>query len=72
VRSDPLKTSDDVLVKQGKPQGALSTYYEPGECAPEWRQVKDAREAAAKHKSEFGRREADIRGGQQRVSSGLE
>jgi hypothetical protein len=49
-----------MLVNQGESQEALSTYYEAGEYAPDWRQLKDAREAAAKHKSEFGRREADI------------
>ena len=55
-------------MKQGKSQEALSTYDEAGEYAPDWRQFKDAREAAAKHKSEFGWREADIRDRQQRVT----
>jgi len=40
--ADPAKTWGDVLVKQGKTKEALK-------YAPNWKQLKEAREAAAKH-----------------------
>jgi hypothetical protein len=40
-----------VLVKQGKPKKALAKYVEALKYAPNWRQLKDAREAAAKQKT---------------------
>jgi hypothetical protein len=51
VRTDPLKAWGDVLVKQGKPQKALAKYAEALKYAPNWRQLKEAREAAAKQKT---------------------
>jgi tetratricopeptide (TPR) repeat protein len=46
--ADPLKAWGDVLVKQGKTKDALVKYDEALKYAPSWKQLKDAREAAAK------------------------
>ena len=55
-------------MKQGHNKEALTKFDEALKYAPNWKQLKEAREAAAKHKSEFGRREADIGDRQQRVN----
>jgi tetratricopeptide (TPR) repeat protein len=47
--ADPLKAWGDVLVKQGDPGEALAKYDEALKCAPNWTELKEAREAAAKH-----------------------
>jgi tetratricopeptide (TPR) repeat protein len=49
--ADPLKALGDVLVKQGHPQEALAKYDEALKYAPSWKQLKEAREAAAKLKT---------------------
>jgi len=46
--ADPLKAMGDVLVKQGKIKDALTKYDEALTYAPNWKQLQDAREAAAK------------------------
>jgi len=38
----------DVLAKQGNTEGALGTYDETVKLAPNWKQLKEAREALAK------------------------
>jgi len=48
--ADPLKVWGDVLVKQGKIKEALAKYDEALKYAPHWKQLKEAREAAAKQK----------------------
>ena len=48
--ADPLKAWGDVLVKQGKPKDALAKYDEALKYAPNWKQLKEAREAAAQAK----------------------
>ena len=47
--ADPLKAWGDVLVKQGKTKEALAKYNEALKYASNWKQLKEAREAAAKH-----------------------
>lgn len=49
--SDALKGWGDVLVKQGKTKEALAKYDEALKYAPHWKQLQDARSAAAQHKS---------------------
>ena len=49
--ADPLKAWGDVLVKQGKIKDALAKYDEALKYAPNWKQLKDVREAAAKQKT---------------------
>jgi tetratricopeptide (TPR) repeat protein len=49
--ADPLKAWGDVLVKQGKTKEALLKYDEALKYAPNWKQLKEAREAAAKQNS---------------------
>jgi tetratricopeptide (TPR) repeat protein len=49
--ADPLKAWGDVLVKQGNIKGALAKYDEALRYAPNWKQLKEAREALAKQKS---------------------
>ena len=49
--ADPLKAWGDVLVKQGKTKEALAKYDEALKYAPNWKQLKEAREAAAKQKT---------------------
>jgi predicted negative regulator of RcsB-dependent stress response len=46
-----LKAWGDVLVKQGNAEGALAKYEEALKYAPNWKQLKEAREALAKRKS---------------------
>jgi tetratricopeptide (TPR) repeat protein len=46
--ADPLKAWGDVLVKQGHMKEALVKYDEALKHAPAWKQLKEAREAAAK------------------------
>jgi hypothetical protein len=46
--ADPLKAWGDVLAKQGKTKDALAKYDEAFKFAPNWKQRKEAREAAAK------------------------
>jgi tetratricopeptide (TPR) repeat protein len=46
--ADPIKAWGDVLVKQGKTKEALVKYDEALKYAPAWKQLKEAREAAAK------------------------
>jgi tetratricopeptide (TPR) repeat protein len=48
--ADPLKVWGDVLLKQGNAREALAKYDEALEYAPNWTQLKEAREAAAKQK----------------------
>jgi len=49
--ADPLKSWGDVLMDLGKPKEALAKYDEALKYAPNWKQLKEAREAAAKQKS---------------------
>jgi tetratricopeptide (TPR) repeat protein len=49
--ADPLKAWGDVLVKQGRPGEALAKYDEALKYAPNWKQLKETREATAKQKS---------------------
>jgi tetratricopeptide (TPR) repeat protein len=49
--ADPLKYWGDVLMKQGNAKEALVKYDEALKYAPNWKQLKEAREAAAKLKS---------------------
>jgi hypothetical protein len=46
--ADPLKAWGDVLVKQGKTKGSLVKYDDALKYAPNWKQLKEAREAVAK------------------------
>jgi tetratricopeptide (TPR) repeat protein len=46
--ADPLKAWGDVLAKQGNVKDALVKYDEALKYAPAWKQLKEAREAAAK------------------------
>jgi tetratricopeptide (TPR) repeat protein len=48
--ADPLKAWGDVLVKQGRPTEALAKYDEALKYAPNWKELKDAREAVTKLK----------------------
>jgi predicted negative regulator of RcsB-dependent stress response len=48
--ADPLKALGDVLVKQGKTKEALAKYNEALKYAPNWKQLKETREAVAKQK----------------------
>jgi predicted negative regulator of RcsB-dependent stress response len=47
--ADPLKAWGDVLAKQGKTKEALAKYDAALTYAPNWKQLKEAREAVAKH-----------------------
>ena len=49
--ADPLKVWGDVLVKQGHTKEALAKYDKALKYAPNWKQLKDAREAVAEQKS---------------------
>jgi tetratricopeptide (TPR) repeat protein len=49
--ADPLKTWGDVLAKQGKTKDALVKYDEALKYAPNWKELKEAREGLAKQKS---------------------
>jgi len=49
--ADPLKAWGDVLLKMGKTKDALAKYDQALEYAPNWQQLKQARETAAKHNS---------------------
>ena len=49
--ADPLKAWGDVLAKQGKTKEELAKYDEALKYAPNWKQLKDVREAAAKQKT---------------------
>ena len=49
--ADPLKAWGDVLTKQDRTKEALVKCDEPLNYAPNWKQLKKAREAAAKQKS---------------------
>jgi len=49
--ADPMKAWGDVLVKQGNPKEALAKYDEALKYAPNWKELKEAREALAKLKS---------------------
>ena len=49
--ADPLKAWGDVLAQQGRGKEALAKYDEALKFAPNWRQLKEAREALAKHQS---------------------
>jgi len=46
-----LKAWGDVLAKKGKTKEALAKYDEALKYAPNWKQLKEAREAAAKRKT---------------------
>jgi predicted negative regulator of RcsB-dependent stress response len=48
--ADPLKAWGDVLANQGKSKEALAKYEQALKYAPDWKQLKEAREAAAKQK----------------------
>jgi hypothetical protein len=48
--ADPLKAWGDVLAKQGHAKEALAKYDAALKYAPNWKQLKEAREAAAKQK----------------------
>jgi tetratricopeptide (TPR) repeat protein len=49
--ADPLKAWGDVLVKQGKTKKALATYDAALVYAPNWKELKEARDLAAKQKN---------------------
>ena len=49
--ADPLKVWGDVLLKQRRTKEALAKYDAALEYAPSWKQLKEAREAAAKQKT---------------------
>ena len=49
--ADPLKAWGDVLVKQGNIKDALAKYDEVLKYAPNWKQLKEARDAVAKQRS---------------------
>jgi tetratricopeptide (TPR) repeat protein len=49
--ADPLKGWGDALARQGQWSSALAKYDEALEYAPNWKELKTAREAAAKQKS---------------------
>ena len=49
--ADPLKAWGDVLAKQGNAKDALVKYDEALKYAPNWKQLKEARESAAKLKT---------------------
>ncbi len=49
--ADPLKAWGDVLVRQGKTKEALAKYDEAVKFAPNWQQLKEAREAVTQQKS---------------------
>jgi hypothetical protein len=51
--ADPLKAWGDVLLKRGHGKEALAKYYEALKQAPSWKQLKEAREAVAKQKSNW-------------------
>jgi predicted negative regulator of RcsB-dependent stress response len=46
-----LKVWGDVLMKQGKTKDALAKYDEALKYAPNWKQLKEARETLAKQKT---------------------
>ena len=48
--ADPLKVWADLLAKQGKTKDALAKYDEALKYAPDWKQLKEARNAVAKQK----------------------
>jgi predicted negative regulator of RcsB-dependent stress response len=47
--ADPLKVWGDLLAKQGKAKDALAKYDEALRYAPNWKELKGAREALTKH-----------------------
>ena len=47
--ADPLKVRGDLLTKQGRPISALAKHDEALKCAPNWKELRQAREALAKH-----------------------
>ena len=49
--ADPLKVWGDVLMNQGKTKDALAKYDEALKYAPNWEQLKEARETLAKQKT---------------------
>jgi tetratricopeptide (TPR) repeat protein len=49
--ADPLKGWGDALARQGQWSSALAKYDEALEYAPNWKELKAARAAAAKQKS---------------------
>ena len=49
--ADPLKAWGDVLARQGKTKVALVKYDEALKYAPNWKQLKEARDAVAKQRS---------------------
>jgi predicted negative regulator of RcsB-dependent stress response len=49
--ADPLKVWGDLLAKQGKTKDALAKYDQALRYAPNWKQLKQVREALVKQKS---------------------
>jgi tetratricopeptide (TPR) repeat protein len=49
--ADPLKAWGDVLVKQGNIKDALAKYDEALKYAPNWKELKEVRDALAKQKT---------------------
>jgi len=49
--ADPLKGWGDALARQGHPEAALKKYKEALEFAPNWKELKEARETAAKQRT---------------------
>jgi tetratricopeptide (TPR) repeat protein len=47
--ADPLKVWGDALAKQGHANEAIAKYDEALRYAPNWKELKDVREALAKH-----------------------
>jgi tetratricopeptide (TPR) repeat protein len=50
-RADPLKAWGDVLMKQNNAKDALAKYDDALKYAPNWKQFREARDAAGKLKS---------------------
>jgi hypothetical protein len=49
--ADPLKAWSNVIMKQNSAKDTLANYDETLKYAPNWKQLKKAREAAAKVKT---------------------
>ena len=49
--ADPLKAWGDVLVKQGKIKAAVAKYDAALKYAPNWKELKEVRDALAKQKT---------------------
>lgn len=59
-----------MLVKPGNTKDALAKYDEALKYTPNWKQLKESREAVAKQKTGFRRSEAVVRDRPLRLNSG--